>query len=105
MELVWSPAAVDDLNNAADYIELELASPKAARDLVDSIIAKALLFAEVPGSGTSLRMISGIDTGYRYMVSGNWMVFFKCDEGRALVVRVLYAKSDYMKTLFGEAGD
>ena len=60
------------------------------------------LFADVPGVGTALRALNGIDTGYRYMVSGNWMVFLGCDNGRALVVRVLYAKSDYMRTLFGE---
>ena len=102
MELVWSPAAVDDLNTAADYIESELASPMAARRLVDSVIEKAQLFADVPGAGTVLRTLNGIDTGYRYMLSGNWMVFLESDNGRALVVRVLYAKSDYMRTLFGE---
>jgi plasmid stabilization system protein ParE len=105
MELIWSPAAVDDLNAAADYIESELASPMAARRLVDSVIEKAQLFADVPGAGTVLRTLSGIDTGYRYMLSGNWMVFLRCVDGRALVVRVLYAKSNYMRTLFGEIGD
>ena len=105
MELIWSPAAVDDLNAAADYIESELASPMAARRLVDSVIEKAQLFADVPGAGTVLRTLSGIDTGYRYMLSGNWMVFQRCVDGRALVVRVLYAKSNYMRTLFGEIGD
>lgn len=102
MELAWSPAAVDDLEAAVDYIESELASPMAARRLVDSIIEKAQLFADVPGAGTALRALNGIDTGYRYMVCGNWMVFLECDNGRALVVRVLYVKSDYMRTLFGE---
>ena len=105
MELVWSPAAVDDLNAAADYIESELASPMAARRLIDSVIEKAQLFANVPGAGTVLRTLGGIDTGYRYMVSGNWMIFLECADGRALVVRVLYARSDYMRTLFGEVGD
>ncbi len=105
MELVWSPAAVDDLNAAADYIESELASSMAARRLVDSVIEKAQLFADVPGAGTALRTLGGIDTGYRYMVSGNWMIFLECADGRALVVRVLYARSDYMRTLFGEVGD
>jgi plasmid stabilization system protein ParE len=102
MELAWSPAAVDDLNAAADYIESELASPMAARRLVDSVIEKAQLFVDVPGAGTVLRTLSGIDTGYRYMLAGNWMVFLECSDGQALVVRVLYAKSDYMRTLFGE---
>lgn len=105
MELVWSPAAMDDLNAAADYIESELGSPLAARRLVDSVIEKAQLFADVPGAGTALRTLNGVDTGYRYMLSGNWMVFLSCADGRALVVRVLYAKSDYMRTLFGGAGD
>ena len=102
MELAWAPAAGDDLEAAVDYIESELASPMAARRLVDSAIEKAQLFADVPGAGTALRALNGIDTGYRYVVSGNWMVFLECDNGRALVVRVLYAKSDYMRTLFGE---
>ena len=105
MELVWSPAAVDDLNAAADYIESELGSPLAARRLVDSVIEKAQLFADVPGAGTALRTLNGVDTGYRYMLSGNWMVFLSCADGRALVVRVLSATSDYMRTLFGGAGD
>ena len=102
MELAWSPAAVDDLDAAVDYIESELASPMAARRLVDSVIEKAQLFSDVPGAGTVLRTLNGIDTGYRYIVCGNWMVFLECDNGRVLVVRVLYAKSDYMRTLFGE---
>lgn len=104
MELVWSPVAVDDLKAAADYIESELASPMAARSLVDSVVEKAQLFADARGgAGMVLRTLNGVDTGYRYMLSGNWMVFLKRYNGRALVVRVLYAKSDYMRTLFGEA--
>lgn len=103
MELVWSPVAVDDLNAAADYIESEFASPMAARHLVDSVTEEAQLFADVPGAGAALRTLNGVDTGYRYMLSGNWMVFLQRDNGQALVVRVLYAKSDYMRTLFGEA--
>ena len=102
MGLAWSPAAVDGLEAAVDYIESELASTMAARRLVDSVIEEVQLFADVPGAGTALRALNGIDTGRRYMVCGNWMVFLECDNGRALVVRVLYAKSDCMRTLFGE---
>lgn len=105
MELVWSPAALDDIIAATDYIRSELASPMAARRFADSVLKHAQLFADVPSSGTVLRTLNGINTDYRYVVSGNWMIFFVCDEVQAVVVRVLYAKSDYMKTLFGEMGD
>lgn len=86
MELVWSPVAVDDLNAVADYIESELASPMAARRLVDSVVEKAQLFADALGAGMALRTLNRVDTGYRYMLSGNWMVFLKRYNGRALVV-------------------
>ncbi|MEE8674643.1 type II toxin-antitoxin system RelE/ParE family toxin [Tractidigestivibacter scatoligenes] len=86
MELVWSPVAVDDLNAAADRIEFELASPMVARRLVDSVVEKAQLFADALGAGMALRTLNGADTGYRSMLSGNWMVFLKRYNGRALVV-------------------
>lgn len=105
MELAWSLAVANDLDTAIDYIESELVSPLAARRLVDSVIEKAQLLADVPGAGTALRTLNGVDTGYRYMSSGSWMVFLSCGSGRALVVRVLYAKSDCMRTLFGEIGE
>lgn len=102
MELIWSADAADDLEAAAEYISNDLGSPRAARQLFESIIEKAQLFADFPGAATVLRTQTGIDTGYRYMASGNWMVFFSLEDTQALVVRVLYGKSDYMKTLFGE---
>lgn len=91
MELAWSADAVDDLG-----------SPIAAERLFESVLEKAQLFADFPGAGSVLRTQSGVDTGYRYMTCGNWMAFFVVDESRALVVRILYGKSDYMRTLFGE---
>ena len=63
MELAWSLAAADDLDAAIDYIESELASPMAARRLVDSVIEKAQLLADVPGAGTALRTLNSVDTG------------------------------------------
>lgn len=105
MELVWSASAVDDIDAAIEYISNDLASPIAAQHLLESIIEKARLFADFPGPGCVLRTQSGIDTGYRYMICGNWMVFFCLEESRVLVVRVLYSKSDYIKTLFGDIDD
>lgn len=102
MELAWSAEAVDDLDAAIEYISNDLGNPMAAERLFESILDKARLFADFPEAGSVLRTLSGIDTGYRYMICGKWMVFFALDESRVLVVRVLYGKSDYLRTLFGE---
>lgn len=102
MKLVWSPAALEDLQSAVDYIEFDLDSPMAAEKFFRSVLEKAQLFADVPGSGTSLKTIRGYDTGYHYMICENWMIFFEVANERALVVRILYGKSDYMRTLLGK---
>lgn len=102
MKLVWSPAALDDLKSAIDYIEFDLDSPMAAKGFYESILDKAHLFANVPGSGITLKTTRDIDTGYRYIVCGNWILFFMIEENQALVVRLLYGRSDYMRTLFGD---
>lgn len=88
MELVWSPVAVDDLNAAVDCIESELASPMAARRLVDSVVEKAPLFADVSGAGMAFRTLNRVDTGYRYMLSENWMVFLKRYNARCVIAVV-----------------
>lgn len=93
---------MDDLDDLVDYISNELGSPASAERLFESILEKAHLFADFPGAAAVLRTPSGISTGYRYMICENWMVFFSLEEQRALVVRILYGKSNYMKTLFGE---
>lgn len=100
MRLEWSPAAADDIAAALDCIESDLESPKAAEKLYREAVRKAGLFAEVPGSGVVLRTISGVDTGYRYLACGNWMLFLRCVDDRAVVVRFLYAKSDCTRALF-----
>ncbi|MGN0070900.1 MAG: type II toxin-antitoxin system RelE/ParE family toxin [Atopobiaceae bacterium] len=102
MRLTWSPAAIDDLDELIDYVKNDLGSPRASKRLFDAILYKAELFAATPGAGTILRSIRGTATGYRYMLCGNWMIFFSCTSEEALVVRILYARSNYMKVLFGK---
>lgn len=102
MNLVWSPAAVEDLSSAVDYIEYDLDSPQAAKRFYDAVIERVRLFADVPGSGITLRTISGVDTGYRYTLCGSWMIFFSCETDQTIVIRILYGRSDYVRTLFGD---
>lgn len=102
MRLAWSPLALDDLKSAIDYIEFELDSPMAAQRLYESVLEKVQLFADAPGAAMVLRTIRGIDTGYRYVTCGNWMIFLMADKEQVLVVRILYGKSDYMRAFFGE---
>jgi plasmid stabilization system protein ParE len=43
-----------------------------------------------------------IDTDYRFLVSGNFLAFYRIDENDVHIIRVLYGRRDYTAILFGE---
>ena len=50
--------------------------------------------------GASLQSKTGRETGLRFLVCGNHIVFYKADDGSISVVRILDGRTDYMKYLF-----
>ena len=54
-------------------------------------------FAEM---GAPLSSIAEIGTDYRFLVSGNYMVFYRVQGSDVYIDRVLYGRSDYMSVLF-----
>lgn len=100
-KVVYSPLAQNDLEEILNYITEELASPNAAVNTVGSILDRADLLALFPDSGTPLSSIYPITSGYRFAQSGNYLIFYRHIEN-VYIDRILYAKSDYLKTLFGD---
>ena len=54
-------------------------------------------FAEL---GTPLSSIADVGTDYRFLVSGNYMVFYRAQGSDVYIDRVLYGRSDYISVLF-----
>lgn len=54
-------------------------------------------FAEM---GTPLSSIADVGIDYRFLVSGNYMVFYRVQGSDVCIDRVLYGRSDYMSVLF-----
>lgn len=97
--VVYSPLAQSDLDRIFDYISDELANPSAALNTVNGILNRIELLATFPDSGTPLSSIYPIATDYRFVVSGNYLAFYRHKEN-VYIDRILYAGSDYLKTLF-----
>ena len=49
---------------------------------------------------TPLSSIADVGTDYRFLVSGNYMVFYRVQDSDVHIDRVLYGRSDYMSALF-----
>ena len=98
--LELTPKAVDDLNDIYHYITDDLQNLQAAVHTVESIIQKYELLADQPGIGTSLESVLHIPNKYRFLVSGNYLIFYTVDSSSVRIMRILYGKRDYIKILF-----
>jgi len=104
-KLKISPEARDDLTRIKSYISQELCNLQAAVNLVSRITKKIRGLSEPPGIGAPLSSILDIQTDYRFIICDNYLVFYRCEDGMVFVVRILYAKRDYMRILFGDPPD
>lgn len=101
-ELYLSPLANDDLLSIKRYIETELNSPQAAKHTVQKILKQLKRLTDFPLSGTPLTSVMKVETDYRFVISGNYLSFYRYRDDTIFVDRILYARRDYMKILFGD---
>ena len=91
-----------DLDDIWDYIVSELQNRSAAERVTNRImdaVDQLKIFAEL---GTPRSSISDVSSEYRYLVSGNYMVFYRVQGSDVYIDRVLYGRSNYMSILFND---
>lgn len=95
-----TPAALNDLKEIKSYIENDLANPIAANNVVKRIIKDYSLLETSLYMGPVLSAKIHIKTDFRFIVSGNYIVFYKVDETYVSIYRILYGRRDYLKIIF-----
>ena len=96
----YSPESRRDLDDIWDYIVSELQNRSAAEREINRIIDAVDPLNNFAETGTPLSSIADIGTDYRFLVSGNYMVFYRVQGNDVYIDRVLYGRSDYMSVLF-----
>ena len=96
----YSPESRRDLDDIWDYIVSELQNRSAAERVINRIIDAVDPLKNFAEMGTPLSSIAEIGTDYRFLVSGNYMVFYRVQGNDVYIDRVLYGRSDYMSVLF-----
>ena len=101
-KLLYSPLAQKDLDEIWDYIVSDLCNPIAAESTVNKIMDDIDCLADFPKMGQTLSSITNTVTDYRYIVSGNYMAFYRLYDEIVYIVRILYGRRNYMRILFEE---
>lgn len=98
----YSPEALRDLDEIWDYILTELCNPSAAKNTVGSIQDSINQLANFPEMGALLSSVTSVVSDYRFLVTGNYMTFYRIAGADVYVDRILYGRRNYLRILFGE---
>ena len=98
-----SQEAQNDLLAIKAYIEEELLNPSAALATVSCITKSLRILQDHAQAGTPLSSIADIESDYRFIVSGNYISFYRAYGSEVYIDRVIYARRDYMRILFGDS--
>lgn len=99
MKVIFLPAAEDDLVSLSTYIREELHNLTAAHNIVVKILNLSQKLVHFPEMGANLEKFDTRLAGYRYLIADNYLVIYKCADKQVQIIRVLYARSDYVRLL------
>ena len=104
-DLHLSDEAQADLAGIKSYIAKDLENPSAALSTVRNITKDIRRLREHSMIGTSLSSIADVESGYRFLVTGSYLTFYRVYGSDVYVDRVLYGRRDYLRILFGDTQD
>ena len=101
----FTPDALKDLKEIKAYITEELCNEESAIRTVGNITKRIRGLADFPESGAPLSSIINLEVPYRFLVCGNYTAFYKVERDEVRIIRVLYARRNFMQILFGKSYD
>lgn len=101
MKLRLLHAAEQDIEKLFLYIQDDLANSIAAQNIAQKILQRMQQLTNFPELGESMTAIDTRLENYRYLIVDNYLIVYRYNRDAIYVVRVLYARSDYVRILQG----
>lgn len=101
-KLHYSQKARRDLDAIWDFYLDEYQNLDAAVKIIDSITDDIDQLADFPELGPPLSSIADVESGYRFLVSGSYLSFYRVDGNNVSIDRILYGRRDYLSVLLGD---
>lgn len=101
-KLYLSDDARADLAEIKRYIEVELENPAAARSITRKIVSDIRSLETHAMLGAALRSIADVPGEYRFLVTGNYLTFYRISGTELYIDRILYGRRNYLDILLGD---
>ncbi|MEE1035124.1 MAG: type II toxin-antitoxin system RelE/ParE family toxin [Agathobacter sp.] len=98
--VLFSPEALNDLEEIKSYIQDDLENDIAAANTLKKIFDRILELESFPKMGALLNSVTNTDNSYRYLLCNNYTAFYRIEKDSVYIVRVLYGRRDYLRILF-----
>lgn len=98
--IYYSPKAENDLDEIWRYISSEVCNPQAAKHTMHRILERVEQLGDFPQSGAMLSSLLPVESAYRFLVCGKYLVFYRVLAEDVYIDRVLYGKRAYLRILF-----
>ena len=102
MRLRYTPEAIRDLQETSRYIRDVLRNPTAAIHLSRQILDRCAALKEFPEMGASIQALTGQETPLRMLTCRSHVVLYQIDADTISILRVIHARQDYLRILFGD---
>ncbi|MGN0529302.1 MAG: type II toxin-antitoxin system RelE/ParE family toxin [Eubacterium sp.] len=97
MKIVYTPAAINDINSTSDYLKNELKNPQAAQKFKEHILHTISLLKDNPEIGPLLSSkYDTVENNYRYIIVNEQIVFYEINDSIIEIIRVLDGRTDYL---------
>jgi len=100
-----STEAKRDLKSIQAYISDEKESPLTALKVIENILNKIDDLIRLPNSGTLLAGKVNFPTNYRFKRASGYLIFYRYENNRIFVDRIIHEKRDYIAILFPGSDD
>lgn len=100
MKLRYTPQARIDLRNFKQYISAELCNPQAAKRVTEKIVSDRSNLKSNPLLGPELKNKLDVNTDLRYLISSNYIVFYRINDYVISIIRICDARTNYINILF-----
>lgn len=97
-----SDNAQNDLSEIKAYIAEELGNPTAADSIIRKITTDIRTLKQHALLGARLSSIADVPGDYRFLVTGNYLTFYRVSGTEIYIDRILYGRRDYLSSLFGD---
>jgi len=100
--VILSPEAEKDLLRIGGYIARQSGRPKTALNTIRKIKTRIDELKDFPLIGTPLYAVVAVDTDYRFLGCGNYLAFYRYENGTVFIDRMLHVRQDYISILLGD---